>query len=55
MQVKLLPKTPGKALLTVKAKQWFSAAAANRPTAETLLTVTIGSGCSSSPVTKKID
>ena len=55
VQVKLLPKTPGKALLTAKAKQWFSAAAANRPTAETLLTVTIGSGCSSSPVTKKID
>jgi hypothetical protein len=39
----------------VKAKGWFTAAAANRPAAETLLTVTIGRECFSSPATKKSD
>jgi hypothetical protein len=46
---------PGVFKLSVKAKRWFTAAAANQPAGSTDLTVTIGTQCFRIPVTKKSD
>lgn len=46
---------PGVFKLSVKAKRWFTAGAANQPAASTHLTVTIGTQCFRIPVTKKSD
>ena len=46
---------PGVFKLGVKAKRWFTAAAANQPAGSTDLTVTIGTQCFRIPVTKKSD
>jgi hypothetical protein len=58
-QVKVVdrqPKTPGMFTLTVKAKEWFTAAAANQPAASTFFTLRIGtSGCFTNPVLEKVD
>jgi hypothetical protein len=55
-QVALKDKAvPGQLQLIVKAKKWFSAAAANQAAADTRLTVTIGGQCLSHVVTKKTD
>lgn len=55
VQLKAMPKL-GKMMLSVKAKEWFTATQANQPVpGDTLLTVTIGSRCFSSPATKKTD
>jgi hypothetical protein len=55
-QVALKDKgVPGQLQLIVKAKKWFSTAAANQPAADTTLTVTIGGQCLSHVVTKKTD
>ena len=51
----LAPRQPGKFQLKAKATHWFTAAAANQPAADTMLTVTMGSQCFSHPVTKKRD
>jgi len=51
----LAPRRPGKYKLTVTAKKWFSAAAANQAAADTVLTVSIGTQCFSHVVTKKTD
>lgn len=54
VQIKTLaPRRPGKYLLKLKAKSWFTAAAANQPAANTTLTVTIGSRCVTATATKK--
>lgn len=54
-KVQLKLTEPGTAVVKIKAKRWFTAAAANRPAGDTLLTVFIGGQCASSPATKKID
>jgi hypothetical protein len=46
---------PGTFRLKLKARWWFSTAAANQPAASTRLTVTIGSQCFGHAVTKKVD
>jgi hypothetical protein len=46
---------PGRFKLAVKAKRWFTAAAANQPATSTDLTVTVGTRCFRIPVTKKSD
>jgi hypothetical protein len=51
----LAPTLPGKFQIGVKAKRWFTAAAANETAANTTLTVTIGGQCFSHVVTKKTD
>ncbi len=51
----LAPKHPGEFQLAVKAKGWFSAAAANDAAANTRLTVTIGGQCFTHLATKKTD
>jgi len=48
-------KTPGAYKVAVKAKRWFTAAAANQPAASSDLTVTIGTQCFRLTVTKKTD
>jgi hypothetical protein len=48
-------KQPGVFKLSVQAKRWFAAGAANQPAASTDLTVTIGTQCFRIPVTKKSD
>ena len=48
-------KHPGMFKIAVATKKWFTAAQANRPAAETVVTVTIGSQCFSHGVTKKTD
>jgi 5-hydroxyisourate hydrolase-like protein (transthyretin family) len=48
-------KNPGMFKLQIATKKWFTAAQANRPAAETVFTVTIGSQCFSRAVTKKTD
>jgi hypothetical protein len=47
------PKEPGAFKLAIKAKKWFTAAAADEPAASTHLTVTVGTQCFRVPVTKK--
>jgi len=51
----LAPRHPGKFVLGVTAKHWFTAAAANQPATDTTLTVTIGGQCFTHAATKKID
>jgi hypothetical protein len=46
---------PGELQLTVKAKKWFSAAAADQDAASTRLTVTVGGQCFTHVATKKND
>jgi hypothetical protein len=46
-------KHPGMFKLTLRAKEWFTAAQANQPAASSLLQVTIGDQCFGHPVTKK--
>jgi hypothetical protein len=46
---------PGQLQLGVKAKKWFSAAAANQDAASTRLTVTVGGQCFTHVATKKND
>ena len=48
-------KTPGAFKLGIKAKRWFTAAAANQPAESSDLTVTIGTQCFRLAVTKKTD
>ena len=48
-------KTPGSFKLGIKAKRWFTSAAANQPAAASDLTVTIGTQCFRLAVTKKTD
>ena len=48
-------KNPGMFKLQIATKKWFTAAQANRPAAETAVTVTIGSQCFSHVVEKKTD
>ena len=48
-------RVPGLFQLRLKAKRWFSAAAANQPAAGTTLTVTIGGQCFSHAATMKVD
>jgi hypothetical protein len=49
------PSEPGAFKLAIKAKRWFTTAAANQLAASTDLTVTIGTRCFRIPVTKKSD
>jgi Tol biopolymer transport system component len=51
----LAPSGPGDFQLRVKAKRWFTAAAANQPAGATTLTVTIGGQCFSHAATRKTD
>jgi hypothetical protein len=52
----LAPRQPGKFKLAVKARHWFSAAAANQSVpANTSLTVRIGNRCYTHVATRKID
>ena len=44
-----------KALVKLTAKRWFTAAAANQPFDQTMLTVTIGTRCFAKSATKKVD
>ena len=58
VQLKSLePKQPGMSQIVVKAKRWFSAAAANDPNpANTRLTITVGAAqCYTHAATKKTD
>ncbi len=55
VQLQARPKEPGVYKLSLKAKRWFPAAAANQPAASTELTITIGTQCFRIPVTKKSD
>ncbi len=55
VQVQLQKKGPGVYKLGLKAKRWFTAAAANQPAASTQLTVTIGTQCFRVAATKKTD
>ena len=48
-------RQPGKSKLSVKAKRWFTAAAANQPAASTELTVQIGNLCFTHAGTRKVD
>jgi Tol biopolymer transport system component len=41
--------------VVVKAKQWFTAAAANQPAAATRVTITLGTQCFTHPATTKLD
>jgi hypothetical protein len=54
-QVVLKDKGTGQLQLTVKAKKWFAAGAANQAADATTLTVMIGGQCLSHVVTKKSD
>jgi hypothetical protein len=49
------PKHPGMFQVVVKAKHWFTAAAANDSAANTHLTITIGGQCFAHEATKKTD
>ena len=55
VQVVTLKKTATGLKLVVKAKKWFTAAAADEPAASTRFTVTIGGQCLTQQVTKKTD
>ena len=48
-------RQPGKSKLSVKAKRWFTAAAANQPAASTELTVQIANLCFTHAGTRKVD
>jgi hypothetical protein len=48
-------KVAGAFKVSVKAKRWFTAAAANEPASSSTLTVTIGTQCFSVPVTLNKD
>lgn len=48
-------KHPGMSQIIVKAKHWFTAAAANETAANTRFTVTVGGQCFTHEVTKKAD
>ena len=48
-------RQPGKSKLSVKAKHWFTAAAANQPATSTQLTVQIGDLCFTHAATRKVD
>ena len=48
-------KNPAKAVVTITAKRWFAAAAANGTQADTKLTVTIGTQCFTHVATSKRD
>src|SRR5207249_1590738 len=54
-QVRLKAAGAGIYKLAIKAKRWFTAAAANDTAANTRLTVTIGTQCFSHATTKKTD
>jgi hypothetical protein len=41
--------------VVVKAKRWFTAAAANQAAADTRVTITLGTQCFTHPVTSKVD
>ena len=49
------PREPGRFQVKVIAKAWFTAAAANRPAADTHLIVNLGGPCFSQVVTQKVD
>jgi protocatechuate 3,4-dioxygenase beta subunit len=51
----LAPRSPGKIKLSVNARRWFTAAAADQSAAATLLAVQIGSLCFTHSATKVID
>jgi hypothetical protein len=51
----LAPRQSGKFKLSVKARHWFTTAAANQPAANTSLTVKIGTRCYTHAATRKID
>jgi hypothetical protein len=51
----LAPHRPGQFRLSLKAKRWFTAAAANQSAANTLLTVQIGQRCFTHRATSKVD
>jgi len=46
---------PGRFRINVRARKWFSAAAANQDAEHTRLTITVGGQCFAHKVTKKID
>jgi len=48
-------RQPGKSKLSVKARHWFTAAAANQPATSTQLTVQIGDLCFTHAATRKVD
>jgi len=48
-------RQPGKSKLSLKAKRWFTAAAANQPATSTELTVQIGDLCFTHAATRKVD
>jgi hypothetical protein len=50
----LLKKSQGQLKIIVKARHWFSAAAADEPAASTHLTVNVGTQCFTHPVTMKV-
>jgi hypothetical protein len=52
---KLGPSRPGMFALDVVARQWFTAAAANQPAADTRVTITVGAQCFTHVVTHKVD
>ena len=54
-QVQLKSRGAGVFKINVKAKRWFSAAAANQPAASTDMTLRIGTQCFRVPVTTKSD
>jgi hypothetical protein len=51
----LSPRQPGRFKLLVRAKEWFSAAAADQSPAATTVTVVIGPRCVTRGVTDKTD
>jgi hypothetical protein len=53
--VNLAPKRPNTFKIVVKAKGWFSGARANKPAAETTVTVVVGSHCYSHVATLKVN
>ncbi len=53
VELKRDPKNPGRSRLKVAAKAWFTAAAANLDATQTRLTVTVGSACVGTDVTRK--
>jgi hypothetical protein len=49
------PSKPGIFSLQLLARQWFTAAAANQPAADTRVTIRVGTQCFTHAVTRKID
>ncbi len=54
-RVQLKQKSPGLWQMMIKAKGWFTPAAANEPAATTWITVSVGSQCFTRAVTAKVD